>query len=81
MISGISAVAVRLIQVTEDGQTHIVTQSKGPVQTAFYQNCFFKVETGECPGRLFYLCDTGEEIWGNTPEEALASVNDYVRHH
>jgi hypothetical protein len=75
MISGISAVAVRLLQVMENGEKHIVAEAKGQAQTEFYKNGFFRVESGSCPGSLFFVFESGEEIWGDTPEEALAHVN------
>lgn len=83
MITGISAVAVRLVQVVENGEKHIVAEPKGQAQTEFYKNGFFRVEAGASPGRLFYLLDSGEEVWGNSPEEALAQVNERIRacHH
>jgi hypothetical protein len=83
MITGISAVAVRLMQVNENGEKHIIAEPKGPAQTEFYKNGFFRVEGGEMPGRVFFLFDTGEEIWADTPEEALSTVNARIkeRHH
>ncbi len=81
MNPGISAVAVRLLQVVERGETHIVAVPKGQPQTEFYKNGFFRVESEDCHGKLFFVLDSGEEIWGDTPEEALAHVNAVVRAH
>ena len=75
MISGISAVAVRLLQVMENGEKHIVFFFNVKAKTEFYKNGFFRVESGNCPGSLFFVFESGEEIWGDTPEEALAHVN------
>ena len=79
MISGISAVAVRLLQVSEDGETLIIAEPKGLARTAFYPNCFFKVDAGDGTDRFFYLCDSGAEIWGDTAEETLSKVNHHIR--
>jgi hypothetical protein len=84
MIHGISAVAVRLLQVVENGRTHIIAEPKGQPQTEFYTNGFFRVEeAGDTLGHLFFVFETGEEVWGNTPEEMLAHVNEHIRagHH
>ena len=83
MISGISAVAVRLLQVVENGEKHIVAEPKGQAQTEFYKNGFFQVQEGNGRGRLFFLFESGEEVWGNTPEETLAHVNARIaaNHH
>jgi len=84
MIHGISAVAVRLIQILENGANHIVAEPKGQPQTEFYTNGFFRVEeSGEQHGHLFFVFESGEEIWGDTPEEMLAHVNAHIKaqHH
>ena len=82
MIRGISAVAVRLLQVMENGRKHIVAEAKGQPQTEFYTHGFFRVEedNGFC-GRLFFVFDNGEEVWGDTPEEMLAHVNEHIKAH
>jgi hypothetical protein len=83
MNPGISAVAVRLMLVVDAGERRVVAEPKGEARTDFYRNGFFQVASGENCGRLFYLSESGDEIWGDDPEQALAAVNAHVRsqHH